>query len=488
MHGHAAPPPEQPLVLVGRDGQRQVVMAADAAAQAAGLRVGMAATQAQVLVADLRIEPHDAAGDTEALDRLAMWALQLYAPIAASDPPDGLVIDMTGAAHLKGGEQAVLADLVERLAKAGTMGRAAIADSWGAAHALARFGAKPLTVSRAGASRADLVELPIMALRVAPQIVSGLRTLGFEQIGEVLARPRAPLTLRFGPQLGRRLDQALGLLAEPIEPIRPPEIIHVRRSFSEPISAAETIARYIGLLVEALCDKLAEHGLGARRLDLICHRVDGQDQAVRVGTATPVREAKRLTRLLTDKIETIDPGFGIEILDLAASLAEPIGPRQMGSSLIDEAGRDISDLVDVLINRVGAARLYRIAPVPSDVPERAEQRIAPLAPDSGLSWPVLWPRPSRLMATPERIEAVAMLPDHPPISFTWRGVRRRVRRADGPERVYGEWWRRDAELEAVRDYFQVEDEGGERYWIYRAGDGNDPATGSQTWFLHGIFG
>ncbi len=172
---------------------------------------------------------------------------------------------------------------------------------------------------------------------------------------------------------------------------------------------------------------------------------------------------------------------------LIASLTEPLFSRQAISSLVEAPEPDISELIDVIANRVGERRLYRFAPVESDVPERSVQRVAPTAPDDGVTWPGDWPRPSRLLARPEPIETIALLPDHPPVSFTWRGVRRRIARADGPERIFGEWWRCEAETHAVRDYFRVEDEQGERFWIYRAGDGEDPGTGSQKWFLHGIF-
>src|SRR6516162_6472838 len=265
--------------------------------------------------------------------------------------------------------------------------------------------------------------------------------LGFECIADLMAQPRAPLALRFGPEIGRRLDQALGHVAEPIAPIRPAELIEVRRSFAEPITAAETIARYIGKLVVRLCAALEAKGLGARRLDLICHRVDNRAQAVRVGTALPIRDVKRLTRLLCDKIETIEPGFGIEILSLAATLAEPFNTKQLASRLVEDRKADVSDLIDVLANRVGEHRLYRASPVVSDVPERSVRRIPAMAPEMGATWPGHWPRPSRLLATPEPIETVALLPDHPPVSFAWRGIRRRVKRADGPERVFGEWWK-----------------------------------------------
>lgn len=465
-----------------------MVLAADAAAHAAGLRVGMPATKAQVLIPGLVIQDADPVADAEALDRLAVWLLQRYAPIVAADPPDGVVIDTTGADHLHGGEAAMLAGLVERLAGSGLSARIAVADTWGAAHALARFAARPALVAAPGSSGSAIAPLPLAALRLPADMVAGLRVLGFESIADLLAQPRAPLALRFGPQLGRRLDQALGHTSEPIEPIRTPELIEVRRAFPEPIGAAETIARYIGKLVVELCEALEEAGLGVRGLDLICHRVDNRAQAVRVGMALPVRDVKRLTRLLCDKIETIDPGFGIEIMTLTATLAEPLPEKQTSTSLVDEPEADVSDLMDTLANRVGERRLYRIAPAASDVPERSVCRIPPMAPETGAGWPGHWPRPSRLLASPEVIDTVALLPDHPPVSFTWRGIRRRVKRADGPERVFGEWWKRDAELAAVRDYFQVEDDAGERYWIFRSGDGEDAATGSHRWFMHGTFG
>ena len=486
--GSAAPPAETPLVLIGREGNRRLVLAADRTALAAGLRVGMTVTRAQVMVPGLLVQDAEPVADAEALERLALWVMQRFTPVVAADPADGIVLDSTGADHLHGGEGAMLEGLVGRLAMSGVTSRAAVADTWGAAHALARYRQDPVTIAPPGHGASAIVSLPLEALRIAPSVAADLRLLGFERIGDLLAQPRGPLILRFGPELIRRIDQALGILAEPIEPIRTLDLIEARRAFAEPIGAAETIARYIGKLSVELSGRLEANGLGARRLDLICHRVDSQAQAIRVGTATPVRDAKRLTRLLCDRIETIDPGFGIEVMTLAASAAEPLIPRQSVSTLIDEGVPDVSDLVDTLMNRVGEGAIYRLAPVASDVPERSVCQVPALAAETGTGWPGHWPRPSRLLPQPELVEAVALLPDHPPASFTWRGIRRRVKRADGPERVFGEWWKRDAELHAVRDYFRVEDVAGERYWLFRAGDGEDLATGSHRWFLHGIFG
>ena len=486
--GDAAPSADTPLVVAGREKNQRIVTAADAAAQAAGLRVGMALTKAQILVPDLRIEEADMRADNESLERLAVWVLQRFSPIVALDLPDGLVIDSTGVDHLHGGEAAMIDALLGRLVMSGVSARAALADTHGAAHALARYAAAPIAIAVPGHGASVIEPLPLEALRLPGPITAGLRTLGFLTVGDVIAQPRAPLTLRFGPELGRRINQALGEIAEPIEPLRPAGLIEVRRPFAEPIGAAETIARYIGKLVPPLCAELEERGLGARRLDLLCHRVDNRIEAVRVGMATPVRDVKRLTRLLCDKIETIAPGFGIELMSLTATIAEPLPERQSSQSLLDETAVDISGLIDVLSNRIGERAVYRFAPVASDVPERSVCRVPALAPETGAGWPDHWPRPTRLLPRPEAIETMALLPDHPPVWIAWRGVRRRVRRADGPERIFGEWWKADAELVAVRDYFRIEDDAGERFWIYRAGDGENVETGSHKWFLHGVFG
>ena len=447
----------------------------------------MAATRAHALVAGLRTHDAEPAADNAALNRLALWALRRYSPVVAADPPDGLVIDASGAAHLHGGEWAMLADVTRRLTAAGIQARAAMAGTLGAAHALARHRASPTLVVASDATQAAIADLPIATLRLPPDLVEGLARLGFETICELEAQPRASLALRFGPEVGRRLDQAFGRVGEPITPVAVPELIQARRNFAEPIGTAETIGRYMGLLVADLCFTLENRSLGARRLDLLCHRVDNRIEAVRIGTAKPVRDVKQLTRLLGERIEAIDPGFGIERMTLSAPVVEPLDYRMAATSLSNPALPDVAGLIDTLANRVGAHRLYRFAAVESDVPERSIRKIAPLSAPTQGRWPPHWPRPTRLLSPPEAIETLALLPDHPPVQFTWRGIRRRVTRADGPERIYGESIRRDAEISAVRDYFQVEDEAGQRFWLFQTGDGVDPASGPHRWFLHGVF-
>ena len=254
--GDAAPPADAPLVLVGRDGRRRLVLAVDMAARRAGLRDGTPATKAQALVPGLIVRDAEPAADAAALERLALWALQRYSPVVAADPPDGIVIDATGAAHLHGGEDSMLAGIVARLTASGIAARSAIADSWGAAHAFARYGERPVVIIPPGQSATAVLDLPIAALRLPAGMVDELRVLGFERLGELAVKPRAPLALRFGPELGRRLEQALGRLADPVDPVRPPDLVEVRRAFAEPIGAGETIARYTGKLVVELCAEL----------------------------------------------------------------------------------------------------------------------------------------------------------------------------------------------------------------------------------------
>ena len=464
-------------------------MAADARAQALGLRTGMAMTHAQAMVPDLRIEDAEPEADLAALQRLAVWCLRHYSPLVSVSGPDGIWIDVTGCAHLFGGEEALLSQLCSRLAQDGVAARAAIADTPGAAHAVARYGETAWRVVAPGGVAGAIRDLPVAALRLPEESVQALRLLGFDMIADMLAAPRAPLAKRLGGEVLKRLDQALGRVAEPIAPLLPPDMPRTRQGFPEPIATADDLARATLLLVERLCEKLQHKGLGACRLDLVFQRVDGAAQAIRIGTAAPSRDAAHLSRLLVAKIETIDPGFGIEAMMLSAPLADRLGAAQSISDVcVSGRAPDLAGLVDSLANRLGQARVYRLTPVQSDVPERSLRRVAPLARAEGADWPDRLPRPARLFTPPHHVEAMALLPDHAPAQFTWRRRAHRVRRADGPERVFGEWWRDDAEMWAVRDYFQVEDETGQRFWLFRRGDGESETTGDLQWFLHGVFG
>jgi len=324
-------------------------------------------------------------------------------------------------------------------------------------------------------------------LRLEEEALGRASRLGLERIGELLVMPRAPLQRRFGRELLTRLDQALGRAAEPFDPIVPEEPPSVLLRFMEPIASAEAIAEAVAEAVRRLVPMLAEAGLGVRRLGLACVRVDNEVQWVSVGLARATRDGPHLEKLLCAKIETIDPGFGIERLRLVAARVEPLAPQPIPGEMAGEApAPDLAALVDRLAVRLGTRRVHRLTALESDLPERSVASVGPLA--TTANWPP-WPRPVRLLSPPEPIEQVmAELPDAAPLRFRWRGRSYRVAAADGPERLYGEWWRHEAEREAVRDYFQVEAEGGARFWLFRKGDGEDPATGDLSWHLHGLFG
>jgi protein ImuB len=474
---------------------------------------------------------------------------------------------------------------------------------------MARFGLRQATVVPPQATAATLANLPLEALRLPPDTANGLRLLGFETIGRLATTPRAPLVRRFGPLLATRLDQAHGSLFEPIVPAVPADLPQARQTFVEPLLTAEAFCTVIAHLVATVCADLEKAGLGARRLDLLFERVDGSVQALRIGTARPSRAPRHLARMLDERVERVDPGLGVEAMRLVVPQTDALAYTQAAARLAETDGgeQDLGPLVDRLGNRLGADRIYRIAPVESDVPERSVRRVPPLAPSGAprgtpsekppeaplvtppgkppgaspgtppgkplttsprpplgtppgkppeappgtplttpprpplgtlpgkppetplgtppgmppeaspgtslgtlrgtllkppsgpsfgpplgaprmrTSWPADLPRPVRLLDPPQPIEAMALLPDQPPVAFTWRRVRHRVRRADGPERIAGEWWKRDGELRSLRDYFRVEDEDGHRFWLFRRGDGDDPLTGDRRWFLHGFF-
>jgi protein ImuB len=478
-------PPEQPIAVIARSGSKRWVSAADPAAKKAGVHVGMPAAMAQSLIRGLMLIDADPAADAAALERITLWALTIYSPIVAVDGSDGIVMDTEGADHLQGGELPMVTKIANQFLARKLTARVAVADSWGAAHACARAISRETIVIPPGETVRAVEKLPISLLRLPGKVVSDMRTLGFRTIGELANTPRAPLTLRFGPEVGRRLDQMLCRVAEPIEPIRTPELVEVSKAFAEPIGAAETINKYVGRLVAQLVNELQKRGLGVRRADLIVEKVNGTRQAIRAGTAKPVRDVAWLTKLFRDRTEKIEPGFGIEKLTLVAVMAESLEEAQKASALVEDDITDVTPLIDIYGNR--GQRVYRVAPVASDVPERSVQRINAAADPLTVTWVSHWRRPVRLLARPELIEAIALMPDRPPVSIVWRGKRRKIKRADGPERIFGEWWQRDAEMEAVRDYFVIEDEAGECLWVFRSGDGVDPETGSHRWFCHGIF-
>lgn len=503
----SAPHDALPVVTAQRIDGRDVIAAASPAARARGLEPGMWLTQARVTVPDLLILPADPEGDRAALERLAIALARRWAPTVAMSGADGLSIDLTGVAHLHGGEAGFARRLHRLLDRLGHHSRIGIADTSGAAWAFARrLRRHPTFICPPGAHVDALAPLPVDSLRLEPKQLELLRRLGVDTVGELARLPRAPLARRFGGALVRRLDQATGRAPEPLDPVAPPEDIGVVQRFAEPIATAEAIAHWLDVLTPRLCRALARAGRGARLVELVADRVDGVPQRIMLGLARPSRDPAHLLRLALRRIEEIAPGYGLDAVTLLVRRSDPLGPEALGPVLAEETSSDLAPLVDALANRLGARLPWRAGPVESDVPERSVARLPALDPpataDRALRvddvrnldarevdhpWHPRWPRPVHLLRHPERIEHVlAELPDQPPRRFTWRGVSHRVVRADGPERIAGEWWRRVAETQAVRDYFSVEDEEGRRFWLFRRGDGVRAETGDLSWHLHGF--
>lgn len=439
------------------------------------------------------VEEADFVGDAAALSKLARWC-DRFSPWTAPCGTDGIFLDVTGCAHLFGDETGLAAQAVARLARQGIEARAAIADTLGAAWALSRFGGARLNKGAAiavppGAARQVLAELPVEALRLEPETASLLVRLGLTRIGELYPLPRAALAARCGARVALRLDQALGLAAEPLSAQPPPPLRWSRRAFAEPIATPEAIAAAVRELLQHLTRRLGEDGVGARRLELALYRIDGRIERAAIGTAFPSRDTRHLWRLFEEKLPQIDPGLGIEDVVLTATVAENLAAAQLG--LHGEEGGDAADLgalIDRLANRFGVRSLARPALRESHIPERAVRFVPPLAGGSSAArWNPAQRRPIRLLPRPEPIEATALIPDDPPLLFRWRQRAHRVRAADGPERIAAEWWRApDKRGEEPRDYYRVEDEEGQRFWLYRAGLYRPEIA--PRWFLHGFFG
>ena len=467
-------PPIGPLALIspGQGGIR--LTAVDAAASALGLAPGITLADARALVPELVAVDADPAADQAALAELADWCGR-YAPWTATDGEDGIRLDITGVAHLFGGEAGLLADLARRLAAAGIASRAAIADTPGAAWAVARFAASGSVAE--GEIAAALAPLPLGALRLPPETVQALSRVGVRSVGELAALPRAPLALRFGSEVVERLDQAFGRLKEPISPRRPPAQFRVRLAFAEAISRREDIEEAVRRLLRPLVTELEEAGHGVRRLELVAYRVDGGCQRLGIGTAAPNRSAPHLFRLLAEHFDRIDPGFGIEVLALEAAAVDPMVAQQLG---VGGNSITLGDLIDRLQNRLGRDRVVSLLPADSHVPEHAVvvRPADPAAVARSNPWPDRGERPIALLAAPERIEAEPTeATAEPPQRFTWRRVMREIASAEGPERIAPEWWRTSGS-QRTRDYWRIEDTAGRRYWIYRDAAG---------WYLQGLF-
>jgi protein ImuB len=496
-HAPAGRPPG-PFALALEQGARRILFAVDAAAEEAGLRPGMALTDARALLPALATAAARPEDDLRALARLAEWCGR-WSPWTAADLSvepigigggGGLWLDATGCAHLFGGEAAMLDGIVSRLAALGLAVRAAMAETPGCAWAVARYagGRQTARVVPPGGIESALVPLPVAALRLPAGDVAGLHGLGLRRVGELMAAPRAPLARRFGTRIAERLDAALGRRAEPVSPVRGAAPHAVRRAFAEPIGRLEDIAAALDTLSGELCAGLETAALGARRLGLALYRPDGTMARLAVGTARPSRDPSHLARLFADRLETVTAEFGIEAMTLAAETTEAMGAAQIALERADRAAAEdaLACLADRLGNRLGPASVRRVALRASHLPERAAELVpcgdgAALSPAGPNEEDALPPRPIRLFRPPEPVEAVAAAEDAP-VLFRWHRVEHRIRATEGPERIAPEWWREPAAAR-TRDYYRVEDTEGRRYWLYRE-------TGPQTvrWYLHGLYG
>ncbi len=467
-----ARPVDGPFALTLREANTERIHCLNPAAESAGLSRGMPLADARAYCPDLRAAPADPVADARFLALLRRWALR-YCPWAGCEGGDGLVLDITGAAHLVGGEAALLADMRMRLDRAGVTLRLGLADTRGAAWALARHGAAQ--TAGPGETRAALAPLPVAALRIEAEVSVALQRLGLATIGALAQAPRAPLVRRFGPGLMRRLDQALGDQPEPIMPAPEPPHYATRLTLPEPIGRVEDVMAGLDRLLVPLCDKLRTEETGARVLCLTLRRVDQESRQVELRLARPMRDPHRLLPLFERGVAEVDAGFGIDQLRLQASGVEPLPTRQI-TTIRDRADR-LDDLVTRIGTRIGLENIRRFLPADSHIPERAFL-VAPAAFSTAESgWACPQPRPLHLFPP----EAIAATGAAPPARFRWRRMDFTTGRATGPERIAPEWWLDDENwYRGLRDYWRVDTRQGRRLWMFYTP--RDPG-----WFVQGEF-
>ncbi|QNN64983.1 DNA polymerase Y family protein [Sphingomonas rhizophila] len=485
----AGAPDDARVALVVEEAHGQRIAAATEAAQLLGARPGMRLTDARALDPGLQVVVADPAGDAALLERLARWASR-WSPLVEIDGADGLRLDASGAAHLFGGENGLIADIQRRLSSLGLSSRVAIACTPGAAWALAHHGASAAQSCPVDATAARLAPLPVAALRLPPEVTRTLERLGLKRIGTLAGVERRPLARRFREADNPldALDRMLGRKAEPLTaiPDDPPPRALLR--LAEPVSDPAAAPQALDLLVPGLVKQLEARKLGARRLLLAGYRVDGEVAVAVAATALATREAKHLHRLLADKAGTLDPGFGFDGFALEAAWCEPLGAGQDGLIGGPPPALEVARLVDRLSVKLGPERVRRPQPRASHLPERASGWRPALEPAAEcMAPPPTAPRPPRMLDRPEAIAVIYATPEGLPRRFVWRRAVHDVTRAEGPERIAPEWWR-ERSTARLRDYYRVEDREGRRYWIYREGLHGDGRGGDPVWYLHGLFG
>ena len=476
--------PLRPLAAIcGRDG-RSVLAAVNRVAVEAGCLPGMTLADARAISPGMGTVDADPQGDVRDIGRLADWCGR-YTPLVGVHGTEALLLDITGAEHLFGGEPSMLERVCGDLARLGHTVCAALADTPLAALALARCGSD-IRIVPPGEHMVHLGPLPVAALGLDGAVVERLAAFGLRRIGDLAALPREPLAARVGPAVLMQLDRASGRRRDPMVPHRTLPSCRLSVSLPDPVVTREDIGRLADRLVRAACRSLERRRQGVRRLRLAFHTIDGKVRRAEAVTVEPVRDAGHLLRLLAEPLAGIvpDPGIGAAVLTVpeAGTLTEDQGalPR-LGIAASVDGPKRLGQLIDRLTARLGAAAVMRQSPRESHLPERAVERALPSDGTARIR-PRPQPRPVRLLAGPEPIRVMAMVPDGPPLRFRWRRRDHLVRRAEGPERIGCEWWRERAE---TRDYYRVEDETGARFWIFRAGPyrpGRMPE-----WYVQGIF-
>ncbi len=458
-------PLEGPFALTQRQANTERLYCVNLQARRLGLQRAMSFTDAHALCPDLISQPADPPADARFLASLRRWATR-YCPWVGIEGGDGLVLDVTGSAHLAGGEAGLLADMRARLARAGIAVQIGLADTRGAAWALARHGEG---VAGAGQGLAAIGGLPVEALRLEAATVVALQRLGLRQISDLAAAARAPLARRFGPELMLRLDQALGAQAEQISPQQEPPHYGVRLTLPDPIGLTEDVMAGTARLLDQLCAKLKAQEMGARVLQLTLRRVDQASQQVDLRLAGPMRDPARILPLFARGVDAADAGFGIDQIRLEAVQVEPLATEQTSISLHLREARGgprkdgLEDLITRIGTRIGLENVQRFLPADSHIPERAFVIAAAAysAPESG--WVCLRPRPLTLFA-PEPVNAAG---PRPPREFRWRRMELTTVRATGPERIAPEWWLEDESWRhGLRDYWRVETRQGRRLWMF----------------------
>jgi len=469
-----------PFVLRSPSHGRMIVVAANKVAESQGISVGMVLADARAVVTDLQVRDDKPDLVNKLLRRLGEWCIR-FAPFVSIDPPDGLLFDATGCSHLWGGDESYLKDIIRKLSARGYDVRATMADTIGAAWGVARFANS--CVVPVDKHVEVLMNLPSAALRIDSEIFERLNKLGLHRIHQFSKMPRPALRRRFGEQFLRQLDKALGQEIELIEPIHPIEPYQERLPCLEPIVTATGIEIALQQLLETLCLRLEQEQKGIRAAVFKCYRVDSKIEQIEIGTSRPSRNIKHLFKLFEIKISSIEPSLGIELFVLEAPKVEDLLPAQEkmweGSGGLKD-GR-LAELLDRLSNKIGEKAIHRYVADEHYWPERSIRLATTLEEISVASWREEKPRPLQLLKTPETIEVAAPIPDYPPMLFKYKGKLHNIVKADGPERIEQEWWLQQGEH---RDYYRVEDEEGNRYWLFRLGHYKNEMY---QWFIHGFF-